>query len=55
MNKVRLTNLEEPNEKELGLLMHEVAIEAKNKAAKTKIVLAEKIKSLIKNLNISNA
>jgi hypothetical protein len=55
MNKVLLTNIEEPNEKELGLLMHEVAIEAKEKANETKFVLAEKIKLLIQNLTIKNA
>jgi hypothetical protein len=54
MNKVRLTNIEEPNEKELGLLMHEVALEAKKKEAKTKIELTEKIKLLIEDLAKNN-
>lgn len=54
MNKVELTSTEEPNEKELDLLMHEVAVEAQIKAAITKIILAEKIKLLIQNINIQN-
>lgn len=55
MNKVLLTNIEEPNEMELNKLMKEVAKEAKKKAALAKIQLDEKIKLLIKNLSINNA
>ena len=47
MNNSVLMNMSEPSDKELVMLMKEVAIDAKNKALFTKQQLDEKIQQLI--------
>ncbi len=44
MKNILLDNNREPTDEELAALMHEVTIDVKDKAAKAKIALSEKIK-----------
>lgn len=47
MNNSTLMNMSEPSDKELVILMKEVAVDAKSRALVTKQQLDEKIKQLI--------